>query len=130
MPKRYPHILLIESPTEFPFTSSSIPIKKRIPTNRNRQIHSDLIDSISNIRKADKIESFWVDNKHLIPEDEAGWWRERNHLKKWDKKTRYSLVVTIKTPEETVDIYTRVAIKMGIIGVPVEIEISSSSKKS
>jgi hypothetical protein len=59
-----------------------------------------------------------------------GWWRERSHLKKWDKKTRYSLVVTIKTPEETVDIYTRVAIKMGIIGVPVEIEISSSSKKS
>jgi hypothetical protein len=59
-----------------------------------------------------------------------GWWRERSHLKKWDKKTRYSLVVTIKTPEETVDIYTPVAIKMGIIGVPVEIEISSSSKKS
>ncbi|MCA1785553.1 MAG: hypothetical protein LC657_06190, partial [Desulfobacteraceae bacterium] len=80
MPKRYPHILLPDSPTEFPFTSSSIPIKKRIPTNRNRQAHSDFL-------------------------------RERNHLKKWDKKTRYSLVVTIKTPEENVDIYTPVAIK-------------------
>jgi len=178
MPKRYSHILLPDSPTEFPFTSSSIPMEKRIPSNRNRQVHSDflrekldkawtearseqivhhadrngiylefrgepgfdlvtksledlrskkirllnvrnnvspfdnaettiatvfvanekkdfffdrieqyaredtkkgapkhrdLIDSISNIRKADKIESFWVDNKHLIPRDEARW---------------------------------------------------------
>jgi len=37
-----------------------------------------------------------------------GWWRERYQLGKWDKKARYSLVVTIKTPEEEVDIYTPV----------------------
>jgi hypothetical protein len=35
-----------------------------------------------------------------------GWWRERKHLNKWDRKTRYSLVVSISTPEETIDIYT------------------------
>ena len=50
-----------------------------------------------------------------------GWWRERNYLGKWNKKTRYSLIVTIKTPEETMDIYTPVAIKTGI-KVPIKIE--------
>ena len=51
-----------------------------------------------------------------------GWWRERYHLEKWDKKTRYALVVTIKTPEEKMDIYTPVATKIGI-KVPIEIKI-------
>ena len=38
-----------------------------------------------------------------------GWWRTRSYLGKWDKKTRYSLIVSISTPDETVDIYTPVA---------------------
>ncbi len=37
-----------------------------------------------------------------------GWWRERSHLKKFDKKARYSLIVSLSTPEENVDIYTPV----------------------
>ncbi len=36
-----------------------------------------------------------------------GWWRERKHLGKWNRLTRYSLIVTIKTPSE--DIYTPIA---------------------
>jgi len=48
-----------------------------------------------------------------------GWWRERSHLGKWDKKTRYALIVSITTPDETVDIYTPVANKIGI-AVPIE----------
>jgi len=38
-----------------------------------------------------------------------GWWRTRSYLGKWDKKTRYSLIVSISTPDEAVDIYTSVA---------------------
>ena len=38
-----------------------------------------------------------------------GWWRTRSYLGKWDKKTRYSLIVTISTQDDTVDIYTPVA---------------------
>lgn len=38
-----------------------------------------------------------------------GWWKERKHLKRWDRKARYSLIVTIKTPSEKIDIYTPVA---------------------
>jgi len=49
-----------------------------------------------------------------------GWWRERSHLQKWDKRTRYTLIVSIRTPEETVDIYTPVAIKIGVT-IPVDI---------
>ncbi|HLG16059.1 MAG TPA: S8 family peptidase [Blastocatellia bacterium] len=38
-----------------------------------------------------------------------GWWRERHQLGRWNKQARYSLVVTIRTPETEVDVYTPVA---------------------
>ena len=48
----------------------------------------------------------------------VGWWRERSHLGKWNKRCRYSLVVSIHTPEQTIDIYTLVALQ---VGVPIQI---------
>ena len=51
----------------------------------------------------------------------VGWWRERHHLGRWGRKTRYSLIVSIQTP--TQDIYTPVAIQIGI-PTPVPIAIS------
>jgi hypothetical protein len=51
-----------------------------------------------------------------------GWWRERAHLGKWNRKTRYALIVSINTPEQNIDIYTPVAIKLGV-RIPVEIKI-------
>jgi hypothetical protein len=50
----------------------------------------------------------------------VGWWRERSHLGKWNKRCRYSLVVSIQTPEQTVDIYTPVAVQVGV-AVPIQI---------
>jgi len=41
-----------------------------------------------------------------------GWWRERHHLHRYNDKTRYSLVISIKSPEQDIDIYTPVAIKV------------------
>lgn len=38
-----------------------------------------------------------------------GWWRERRQFGRWARQARYSLVVTIKTPETTMDIYNPVA---------------------
>lgn len=35
-----------------------------------------------------------------------GWWRERHHLGRYNDIMRYSLVVSISTPEESVDFYT------------------------
>ena len=43
-----------------------------------------------------------------------GWWKERYHLEKWGKKARYSLIVSLSTPETTVDLYTPVATQIGI----------------
>ncbi len=51
-----------------------------------------------------------------------GWWRERAHLGRWNRKTRYSLVVSLHTPEQDIDIYTPVATQVGIV-VPVEVDI-------
>lgn len=48
----------------------------------------------------------------------VGWWRERTHLNRYNQKARYSLIVSLETPEETVDIYTPVAVQLGI---PIEI---------
>lgn len=50
----------------------------------------------------------------------TGWWKERNHLRRFESKTRYSLIVTIKTQEQDIDIYTPVAQKIGLI-IPVRI---------
>lgn len=41
-----------------------------------------------------------------------GWWKQRINLKRWHKKARYSLIVTIKTPNIETDIYTIVANKI------------------
>ena len=49
-----------------------------------------------------------------------GWWRERKHLNRVTNDCRYSLVVSIETPSEEIDIYTPVAVQ---IGVPIEISI-------
>ena len=47
-----------------------------------------------------------------------GWWRERGWLQRWDRKARYSLIVSLHTPDEHIDIYTPVAVQLG---VPVQI---------
>lgn len=52
----------------------------------------------------------------------TGWWKQRTHLNRWSKKCRYSLIVSLHTPEQNIDIYTPVAIEIGI-KTPVEIQI-------
>lgn len=47
-----------------------------------------------------------------------GWWRERAWLGRWDRMARYSLIVSLHTANESIDIYTPVAIQLGI---PVEV---------
>ncbi len=50
----------------------------------------------------------------------SGWWRERKHLNCWDRQARYSLIVTIETPET--DVYTSIANQ---IAVPTSVEIAT-----
>ena len=43
-----------------------------------------------------------------------GWWKERANFERWGKQARYSLVVSIKTPEVETDIYTAVKNKISV----------------
>lgn len=47
-----------------------------------------------------------------------GWWRERKHLGKVETKTRYSLIISLDTPAQDVELYTTVK---NMIEVPIEI---------
>jgi hypothetical protein len=52
-----------------------------------------------------------------------GWWRERPWLRKWNRNTRYSLIVSISMPVQDIDIYTPVSIKVGIPNpIPIAIQ--------
>ncbi|QCF27163.1 S8 family peptidase [Hydrocarboniclastica marina] len=51
-----------------------------------------------------------------------GWWRERSQLGCWNRKTRYSLVVSIETEDTRVDVYTPIVTKLKL---PVEVEIQT-----
>ena len=44
----------------------------------------------------------------------TGWWKERKHLGMAESRCRYSLVISISTPSETIDIYTPVAQQVGV----------------
>lgn len=50
----------------------------------------------------------------------TGWWKERKERDHSERGARYSLVVSIETPEQDVDIWTPVAQE---VGIPIEVEI-------
>lgn len=52
----------------------------------------------------------------------VGWWRERHYLGTWNRDCRYSLVVSIESPIQNIDIYTPVAIQIGLT-VPIEVPV-------
>ena len=51
----------------------------------------------------------------------VGWWRERGYLNHYDDKIRYSLIITISTPKQDVDLYTPIVTQ---IATPVEVEVN------
>lgn len=81
--------------------------------NRNSgSIHSDFImttaAALSNIN-------------YIAVYPQIGWWRKRGYLGKNDKTIRYSLVVSIETPEPKVDFYNSI-----ITQIKPKIEIKTS----
>jgi hypothetical protein len=62
-------------------------------------VHSDVIrDTAVNIAACRYIGIYPV----------IGWWRERTNLRRYDSSTRYSLIISIKTASNEVDLYTPV----------------------
>jgi hypothetical protein len=85
-------------------SSTSSPSDHWVIGSKNRDkgsIHSDIWRGSA----ADLADSNLIAISPVI-----GWWRERKHLGKSNKIGRYSLIVSINTPEQNVDIYTPVKI--------------------
>jgi len=57
---------------------------------------------------------------HIAVYPIIGWWRERKHLGKVEQQTRYSLIISLETPVQDVELYSTVR---NMIEVPVEINV-------
>jgi hypothetical protein len=55
-----------------------------------------------------------VCNKLAVFPVASGWWKQLKKQKKYDSQLRYSLVVSIETPENSADIYTEIANQINI----------------
>jgi hypothetical protein len=74
------------------------------PTNRNvGSIHSDTWTGTAALLATSNLIAVYP---------ATGWWKERAHLGRWDKKIRYSLVISISTPKQGVDLYTPILTKI------------------
>ena len=74
--------------------------------NRNvGSIHSDIWeDTAANL----------AENRYIAVYPGGGWWKERKYFEKYDSKIKYSLIVSISTPEETIDLYSSIENKINI----------------
>lgn len=45
----------------------------------------------------------------------TGWWRERKHLGRIERAARYALIITISTPDASVDLYTPTMNQVGVV---------------
>lgn len=51
-------------------------------------------------------------NNYVAVYPVAGWWKDRKHLGKYDSDTRYSIVVSLSTQEQEIDLYTSIVNKI------------------
>lgn len=70
---------------------------------------------------------FWIGNAEDLADSNivavypvSGWWKTRPHLKRFDNEVRYSLIISIETDQEEVDLITEIET---IVSHPLEIEI-------
>lgn len=52
----------------------------------------------------------------------SGWWKEKNKLERYNDKIRYSLIVSLETPNQEIDLYTPIITEIKN-KVPIEIKI-------
>lgn len=78
----------------------------------NGSIHSDFIEMTA---------AELAECNHIAVYPIIGWWRERKHLGKVENQTRYSLIISLDTPAQDVELYTTVK---NMIEVSIEIPTS------
>lgn len=94
--------------------SSSSSVKWLLgPTKRNvGSIHSDVwIGNGADL----------VDSNYIAVFPSTGWWKERANLGSYNKKIRYSLIISLYTEETSVDLYTSIKAKIKT-SIPIEIK--------
>uniref|UniRef100_UPI00288B4251 S8 family serine peptidase n=1 Tax=Capnocytophaga sputigena TaxID=1019 RepID=UPI00288B4251 len=58
----------------------------------------------------------------------GGWWKTRTNLEKYNEKLRYSLIVSLDTPAENIDLYNVVKTKIEtMIKTPIEVKIPTNN---
>jgi len=58
----------------------------------------------------------------------GGWWKTRTNLDKFNEKLRYSLIVSLDTPAENIDLYNAVKTKIEtMIKTPIEVKIPTNN---
>lgn len=75
----------------------------------NGSIHSDYMEMTA---------AELAECNHIAVYPVIGWWRERKHLGKVENQTRYSLIISLETPAQDVELYTTVR---NMIEVQIEI---------
>jgi hypothetical protein len=72
--------------------------------NRNvGSVHSDIWEGTA---------SELSQTNYIAVYPKTGWWKTRTNLRKYNSKVRYSLIVTIETPENDIDLYTTIKTKV------------------
>ena len=51
---------------------------------------------------------------YVVVKPVRGWWSDRPHLDRWNDRIRYSVIVTIETTRQDVDIYTPVETQIAV----------------
>jgi hypothetical protein len=65
-----------------------------------------------------------ANRSHMAVYPTTGWWKTRPSEERYTRSVRYSLIATIETPDVNTDIYTPVAVQIGIAApVPIEIQV-------
>ncbi|MEK4455247.1 S8 family peptidase [Paenibacillus sp. FSL L8-0506] len=72
------------------------------PNTRNKgSIHSDIWETTaSNLATSNMIGVYPI----------SGWWSKRPWLNRWDRKVRYTLIVSLSTPASNIDLYTPIEV--------------------
>jgi hypothetical protein len=86
------------------YGGSSVPWEIGLQSGRTRgSVHRDWVEMMA-------IEAQSANVIGVFPR--SGWWKERHYLGRGNSQARYSLIVTLKTPTDEVDIYSPVAIEI------------------
>ncbi len=87
--------------------SSSTPIEWTIgPNQRNKgSLHQDVWSGTgADLARSGVIAVYPV----------GGWWKNNRHKERCDREVRYSLLVSLRTRQEEIDLYTPVAVELGV----------------